>query len=354
MSEVENKETEIDLLALLSTLWDNKKKICLICIIAIIIGGIFAFSKPKEYTTTISFTASAPQGGISGNMGMLASFAGINMPTNTNDGISPELYSEILKSTVFIEQCLSLPVRDDKQNINTTLSEYLLDYQKQSWIISVIKSPLLLLNIFSSKSDGELLIEENNDPRYISRSDMNAMNALKNSYSISIDKKTNLITFNLTAQSPVISAFLADTITSKLQSFLIDYKIKKSQEDLLNAELLLKQAEEKYNQALIKSAEFEDRNKNVVLAQYLIKQKELQNELNLTYGVYNQMAQQVQGYKIAILDQKPVFSIIQPAIEPLTPSAPNKKLIIIGFAFLGFIGSCLWVLRKDLMEIVKG
>ena len=345
-------EKEIDLIALWNVLWLNKKYIVLVCLVAAILGIIFAISKPKQYTSTVTFTVASSSSGMSGSMGALASFAGINLNSPTNEGVDPALFSEVLKSSTFIQECFTLPVVDKKQEINESLYDYYLNSQKQSWITSVVKSPFLLLAIFSSSDN----IEENDNVniRYLTKDEMSVIEAIQKSYNINLDKKTNLITFDVTAQSPVISAFLADTVTSLLQNYVIKYKIKKAHDDLISAELLFSQAEEKYNTSLLKLAEFTDRNKNVISAQYLIKQKELQNEQDLAYQMYTQMAQQVQVCKMAIQDQKPVFSIIQPAIEPLIPSAPNKKLIVIGFLFLGFLGSSFWVLRKDLLEIIKG
>lgn len=341
-----NQEMEIDLIALVKLVWEKKTFVFKVVGVAILIGLVIAFSKPKYYTSSVIFTTETSQG-MSGNMGMLASFAGINNSLMNTESISPELYPDVLKSSVFIQNLFDIRVEDKKLEIDTTLYHYLLNDQKKAWYSYVIGAPFQLLSLFSSKDKGEE--SALNDSRYISKDDMDTMMAIGDAYNINVDKKTNLVTFTITTQSPVISAYLADTITSRLQDYIIQFKIKKSQSDLENAELLFQQAKNEYDKALSAVAEFTDKNKNIVSAQYAIKEKELQNELNLTYSVYTQMAQQVQVCKVKIQDQKPVFSIIQPAFEPLQPSSPNKKLILIGFAFLGFVGASLWVLRKELM-----
>ena len=355
MADLENNNTEkeIDLIGLWNVLWAKKKFILFVCLIAAIVGGIFAFSKPKQYTTRVTFVADVATSGLSGNLGMLASFAGVNMNTSSNDGIDPALYTEVLKSTAFVKDCFFIPVKDIKQGVKGNLYDYYLKHQKTSWITAVVQSPFLLLSLFSSETKEEVS-PGNLDARYLSKDEMSVIGAIQASYTINMDKKTNLITFNVTAQSPTISAFLADTLTDMLQHYVIEYKVRKSQDDLDNTKYLLLETKKDYDDALLKMAEFTDRNKNVVLAQYLVKQKELQNELDLKYSIYTQMAQQVAAYQIAVQDLKPVFSIIQPAIEPLKPSAPNTKLILIGFVFLGFLGSSFWVLRKDLLDIIRG
>ena len=73
-----NKEVEIDLLELARKLWNNKKFIIKVTLIGAVIGIVIAFSIPKEYTSTVVFTTNANQS-TSGNMGALASLAGINL-----------------------------------------------------------------------------------------------------------------------------------------------------------------------------------------------------------------------------------------------------------------------------------
>ena len=153
------------------------------------------------------------------------------------------------------------------------------------------------------------------------------------------------------AQSYRISAYIADTLTSYLQTYIIEQRTKKAKTDLTNSEKLYEQAKHNYYTSQQKLASFSDANINVISAKYKINQERLLNETNLAYSVYNQMAQQVQMNKIKIQDNTPVFTVIQPAIEPLYPSTPNKKLIVIAFVFFSILGVTIWVLKEDLWNI---
>ena len=79
-SEQGKDEYEIDLLQLLSNLWDQRRKIVKWCICGAVIGIVVAFSIPKEYTTEVKLAPeSSDSGSRAGGLGALASMAGISI-----------------------------------------------------------------------------------------------------------------------------------------------------------------------------------------------------------------------------------------------------------------------------------
>lgn len=346
--EEKNKEVEIDLLELAHKLWDNKKFITKATLIGMVVGLIIAFSIPKEYTSTVIFTTNSNDTKVS-NMGALASLAGINLNNNAPDMFSPELYPYITNSTSFIQKLLSIRVKDKTQNIDTTLYSYLKDGQKKAWWSYVLTSPNLLLSFFKNEQDGE--DDEVVSPYFISEEEMEIIEGLKKSHAINTDKKTGITTFEVKSQSPIVSAFLTDTITAYLQSYIIQERTKKAQADLENSRKLYELYKEEYNRLQKKLASFIDKNKNIISESYRFNQRKLELEANLAYDVYNQMAKQVQMNEIKVQDETPVFTIIQPAIEPIYPSSPNKKMILAITLLLFFSGGCGWILKKDLWNL---
>ena len=90
---------------------------------------------------------------------------------------------------------------------------------------------------------------------------------------------------------------------------------------------------------------------NIVLHSVRTEQERLQNEMSLAYGVYNQVAQQLQMAKAKVQEITPVYTVVQPATVPLKPAKPNKIMILIGFVFLAGVGSVGWILFvKDLLK----
>lgn len=352
--EEKDKETEIDLLELGKKLWDNKKFIIKAAVIGAVAGLVVAFSIPKEYTSTVTLTPESKSTGSGGAFGSLASLAGINLASfSGNDALtSPYLYPEVLYSTPFIKELLSIQVKDTTQDINTTLYIYMRDCQVSPWWRTVISFPFKIIKLFKgeNKEYSEDINNKSGETKVISREEMKIIQTVQSGISINLDKKTELTSISFTAQSPEIASCLVDSITSHLQSYIIDYRTKKARNDLQYIKGLYDEAQLNYYQAQSELAKFKDGNKHIVSAKYNVGEERLQNEVDLAFSVYNQTAQQLQVAKIKIQDKTPVFTIIQPAIYPFIPSKPQKKLIIGVFIFFFLMASSLWVLRGSLFE----
>lgn len=341
------EEKEIDLLALGKKLWDRKKFILKVMGIGAVIGLVVAFSIPKEYTTTVVLVPDA-QSPSSGTMGSLAALAGINVSGSVEgDALaSPSLYPNIFQSTPFLKGLFEIPIKKD--TINTTIYTYIKEYEKKSWWGYIFNAPSYLIKRVKYSDSNIRSNAEKDSSRIISDEETSVIESLRNKLVVNSDKKTGITTIEVTMQDPAISAFIADTLTLYLQSYIIKYRTQKAREDLSYAEELHREAKENYNKAQANLASFIDGNMNVVSARYRIIQDGLQNEASLAYSVYNQTAQQVQLAKIKVQNTTPVLTIIQPAVEPLFPVVPKKKVIVAVFIFLSIIGSAIWILRKDL------
>lgn len=97
-----------------------------------------------------------------------------------------------------------------------------------------------------------------------------------------------------------------------------------------------------------------DANKGVVLQRALTERERLQNDMNLAFQVYSQVAAQLQVARAKVQEAKPVFAVVEPATVPLLPSGTGKKVIILGFIFLTIMGAAAWVLfGKELWQSMK-
>jgi uncharacterized protein involved in exopolysaccharide biosynthesis len=154
-------------------------------------------------------------------------------------------------------------------------------------------------------------------------------------------------------QSPEVSAFIADTVVNYLQAYVINYRTEKARNDLHFAEKMFEEAQNNYYKTQQQYATFLDQNLNVASSLYKTKEQRLESELNLSYSLYNQMAQQLQLAKVKVQDVTPVYSVIQPSVVPLQATSPRKMMIMIGFAFFAAFVACAWVLAKDYLAIFQ-
>ncbi|GHT04590.1 chain-length determining protein [Bacteroidia bacterium] len=344
------EEQEIDLMKIFKRIWAQRKFILKVCGISLLIGIVIAFGIPKEYTTTTILAPESGGGGGGGGMGALAAMAGINLSSGgEKQEISPALYPDIARSTPFLAGLLNVPVVDARQKINTTLYNYLKEEQKSPWWSAILGLPGKVIGLFSSGEAASVSQEANflARPIKLSGKDAGILSNLSRRIGVVVDKKTGVITLSSTMQSPEISAMIADTVVSYMQAYIISYRTQKARQDLAYMQMLHDEAQEQYYQAQKNYAGYQDGNLGVVSARYGMARERLQNEMNLAYSVYNQMAQQLQMAKVKVQNNTPVYTVIQPPIVPLRAASPRKSMILIGFLFLAFIGACGWILGKD-------
>ncbi|KAA6334892.1 hypothetical protein EZS27_016836 [termite gut metagenome] len=366
MNEIDNKATvhtpqqeeqEIDLIELAQKIWAERKLILKICSYALFIGLIVAFSIPKEYTTSVTL---APEiSGKSGTegMGVFAAMAGINLNTKSNeDALSVDLYPDIVSSTPFLTHLFDIKVADKKGKLETTLYTYLNEHQHLVWWRYVFSFPFKALGWVMSLfiNDKPEIGDRELNPFMLTQNETEVVNNLSKRITISVDKKTRVTTLSVTMQDPLISANVANIVLKNLQDYITDYRTNKARHDLEFTEKLYKEARKDYDIAQQKYAQYMDKNQNTILQIARIEEERLANEKDLTYNVYTQIAQQLQMAKVKIQEITPIYTVVEPATVPLRPGKPNKVAILIGFIFLGGVGSIGWIIFvKNLLSSWK-
>lgn len=107
-----------------------------------------------------------------------------------------------------------------------------------------------------------------------------------------------------------------------------------------------------------KLAVFLDANKNIALQSVEIEKTRLENEVNLAYQIYSQVASQLQMTQTKMQEAKPAFAVLEPATVPLQPSGTSRKMILMAVTFVAIIltagwkllGEELWGKTKDLFK----
>lgn len=348
------EEQEIDLIELAQKVWAGRKLVFKVCGIALLVGLVVAFSIPKEYSTSVTLAPETGSKSSTGGMGALAAMVGINIGSSSGeDALSPELYPDIVSSTPFLLEMFDVKVTDQKGKINTTLYEYLDKHQRSPWWGAIASAPFKALGWVVSlfKDTPEELGDAKINPFCLTPDQAGIADALSHRISVSVDKKTGVTTLSVTMQDPLISAALTDTVMHCLQNYITDYRTNKARHDLAFTEKLFDEAQGNYYEAQQKYAHFMDGNQNIIMQSFRTEQERLQNEVNLAYGVFTQVAQQLQVAKAKVQEITPVYTVVQPATVPLRPAKPNKIMILIGFVFLAGVGSIGWILFvKDLLN----
>ena len=353
-----NDEMEIDLMDVLRKIISIRKTLYKAAGVGVIIGIIVYLSIPKQYTVNV--TLSPEMGGSkSGNglVGIAASFLGSGVSSgDSSDALNASLSSEIVSSTPFLLELLSIDIPAPDGNGNMVLDTYL-DDQSSPWWNYVIGFPNMLVGgVKSLFSEGTLDTLENVGRRgtlELSQEQNTKVNVLRNSVKASIDIKTAITNVSVSLQSPKVAAVVADSVVHKLQEYITDYRTSKVKDDCAYLEKLFKERQREYYTAQKKYANYVDTHDNLVLQSVRTEQERLQNDMSLAYQIYSQVANQLQVARAKVQEEKPVFAVVEPAIVPLNPSGMKLMIYVIVFVLFSITTTIVWkFLVKNILKII--
>lgn len=344
VQDPENDELEIDWMDILRRIYAIRKTLYKAAGVGVVLGIIIALSIPKQYTVTVTLSPEMNGDKASGGLASLASsFLGGGATSSSNDALNVTLAPDIVASTPFVLELFNTHVQTLDGELDTTLVAYL-DEQKTPWWGYIKAAPSLAIeaikSLFTEKVDTVSVL----NPFQLTEQEYQKVENLRKVITANVDKKTAMTTVTVTLQDPKVTAIVADSVVTKLQQYIIDYRIKKAKEDCAYLEELYKERQQEYYQAQSKYAHYFDTNRNIAFQSVRAEQERLQNDMNLAYQVYSQVAQQLQVARAKIQEEKPVFAIVEPASIPLEPSSTSRKIILVGVIFFIVCSTGIWIL----------
>lgn len=343
VQEPENDEITIDWMDILRRIIAIRKTLYKAAGVGVVLGIIIALSIPKQYTVTVTLSPEMGGDKASGGLASLASSFLGGGASNSPDALNATLAPDIVASTPFILELFNTRVQTLDGELDTTLVAYL-DEQKTPWWGYIKAAPGLAIGAIKSFLNEKIDTVSVLNPFQLTEKEYQKVEILRTVITASVDKKTAMTTVTVTLQDPKVTAIVADSVVAKLQQYIIDYRIKKAKEDCAYLEELYKERQQEYYDAQSKYAHYFDTNRNIAFQSVRAEQERLQNDMNLAYQVYSQVAQQLQMARAKIQEEKPVFAVVEPATIPLQPSGTSRKIVLIGILFLILISTCIWKL----------
>lgn len=333
VQDPENDELEIDWMEILRKIIAIRKTLYKAAGVGVVLGIIIALSIPKQYTVTVTLSPEMSGDKAGGGLASLASsFLGGAATSSSNDALNVTLAPDIVASTPFILELFDTRVQTLDGELDTTLVAYL-DEQKTPWWGYIKAAPGLAIGAIKSFLNEKIDTVSALNPFQLTEKEAGKVQGLRQAIVAEVDKKTAMTTVTVTLQDPKVTAIIADSVVAKLQQYIIDYRIKKAKEDCAYLEELFRERQQEYYDAQSKYAHYFDSNRNIALQSVRAEQERLQNDMNLAFQVYSQVAQQLQMARAKIQEEKPLFAVVEPATIPLEPSGTSRKVILIGVVF---------------------
>lgn len=375
---VDSDVYEIDLVEQVKTLWRGRKTILLITAIFTGIGLFHYLFGPVEYESESILIQETEGGGgdLSGNA-ILQSLAGGAFGTGsavtaTARGYAPPplfLYPSIVHSTGFQQELIHRPVEFTTLGEELTLFQYFQEYHQPPVRNRVytfigdytIKLPITILrgvrNLFrrtnsddSDESSEDMNNVEETDDRLLAipNSEMGVINNLRTRITLNIGN--GLTTVRTRLPDPKAAALINAYLVEHIQEYMTDYRLEKARQNLSFVQDQYEDARDRYEEARLELAEFQDSNLNIQSAVARTREADLQDQRDLAFSIYNSITREVEQARLTLQQQTPVFNILEKSNIPNSPYTGASNLLLVFSIVLGLFTGIIWVVSRNLYQ----
>jgi uncharacterized protein involved in exopolysaccharide biosynthesis len=151
-------------------------------------------------------------------------------------------------------------------------------------------------------------------------------------------------------QDPLICKTIADSVRTRLQQFITEYRTSKSRNDLDYYKKLTAEAKQAYEKARQLYGSYSDANTDIILESYRAKKDDLENDMQLKFNTYSTMNTQLQAAKAKVQERTPAFTIIKGASVPIRPSGPKRMIFVLGMLVLATVVLTLYSIKDLILQ----
>lgn len=348
------EEDEVDLVKLFQIFWSKRILIAKITGSFLILGLFIALFSPVEYVTEATLIPESQSSqGMAGSL--LQQYGGLlgmtgNVVMGQEEGIPPQLYPDIAYSLPYQVELMSTPVTFSEYDTTVTVHSFFTEIYSPSLFGYLLEYTVGLPGKIIGLSSGDE--EPIPLPRNVDRStvlsltkgQMETVEKLRERLTVSVDQKTGVLTLSSELPDPKATAEISQAGIKLLKEHIKQYRTEKARQNLQFVQEQVKSAKSRFQEAQIKLAEFRDSNVNLATAKAQTREQELQSQYDLAFNIYSSLSERLEQAKLALQEDTPVLSVIQPVSVPLEKSSPKRLLILIITGMLGGIISLGYVL----------
>lgn len=347
----EKKKEVIDLREIIRKIIRKRRKFYLPLAITFVLSCVYIFSLPRYYTTNARLAPEMESSlGAGGTLGSIASSFGIDLgDMQTSDAITPLLYPDLMDDNAFVCNLFNIMVQTKDGRVRTTYYNYLTEHQKQPWWSGATS---LISNLLKSKDEDNASNDSTQfNPYVLSRKQDDVVASIQGNITLSVDKKTGVISINVKDQDPLVCKTMADSVIVRLQDFITNYRTNKARTDVAYYTALADSAHREYVNAYMEHARYADANQHTVMESHRNKLAALENEMQLKYTSYSMLTAQLQAAQSKVQERTPAFTLLKGAAIPVLPAGPKRVIFVLGMMFLVFIVRTLLILKDDLFSV---
>ncbi len=340
----ESDELQIDWMGIVSKVLKKWKQIFIISFIFGVLGIVSALVMTRQWGVTLTL-APEIQSRSSSSLSSLTSMLGLSpmQMGPTTDAMNITLFPEICKSTPFLTALLDVPLtsyvseemrEEGMKPLHTTVYKHLSGEDRPKSAFAKWMEELF------NKEPKEPYTGLDN-PTELTFEQGLVVKSLRDRISCTVDSKTGITTIQVVMDDKMMAKQLADTVCTRLQIYVSEYRTRKATADYNYYVMLANEAHEEMVKAQAAYAASVDYDRSVILQSANSEKDRLKQEATLANQIYSQMAQQRELARAKIQEERPVYAVVQPAVLPQVPMNSRTKRVLI-WGFLGFFLSLAW------------
>ena len=341
----EKKDNILDLTVIVPLLL-KKWKLYAWCIAgAIVFSLIFVFTIPRYYTCKVML---APEATNNNGLNSLMSSFGLGEMENTDDAISPKLYPDLMTSNDFIVSMFSVEITTMDGELTTTYYDYLLHHDEKVWYMKLIGKLIKVLKPNSPKVSISGMQGRTFSPAFLlNKEQYDVSQAICDKIQCDYDKKTGVVSVTVKDLDPLVCALIADTVSNRLQDFILDYRTKKARNDLEYTQRIYAQTKADYEESNERYVAAVDANWDIVNETAKARLEALSNDKTLKYQTFSAITQKLEGAKAKLQEATPVITVLQGSSVPQKPAGPKRVFITLALMFVACLACTAYIIAQD-------
>jgi len=344
---------QTSILGLLQTLWQRRKVFFWVLPITFVLSAALILGVPRYYRCEVVLAPETKSVSSSSSLLALASSFGFDINSMSNqDALYPTLYPMMVESPNFLITLFDTHVTTADGSYEGTYYNYLLSqYKVPFWtqwknrIRSLFPQKTQEIKVKTVSNEGANVFN-------LSMAQWRVIGLMQDDILCSVDHKTSVITFSVTAQDKMVCAIMADSVCAALQTFMTDYRTIKNRTDIVYYEKVMHDAYEDYQQASERYVRYMDSHKDMNLEQHRIVAQNLDNEMQLKYSAYSSFQKQFLATQARLQENTPVFTVLKSASIPLMPAGPRRMMFVLIMLILATCITSGIVCRQQLIQII--
>lgn len=358
-------EFELDYTKILKIIWDGRKTI-LYFAIAFFVLGLFHYSAGSDEFLSEAKLLQEQQPSSNLGVSALQQF-GIGLTVQgTGDPSSPASITDIIENIDFQSQFIQEKVLFSNLETELTLQDYFTQYHEpplRSKVYSTVIDYTIFLPftlydlirnaIFSStNSEPAERIEEDEDPDIlvVSPQVLGLISEMEGRTNIQLEE--SIITTSVRLPDPMAAAQANAILINRVQEYMIENKIEKAKQNLEFVQILQLEAKDRYENAQLEVARFQDQNRGSLSATASTELERLQDEKNRTFSLYSALSQRLEEARLKLQEDTPIYTMFQ---KPLVPnsSSGTSTIIIPASLIFGIITGVVWIFLIRAYNAIK-